>query len=290
MKQQIKRVLQQINDQSGIQEIKSVSGGDINEAFYVKTEEQTYFMKGNQNVPSHFFKAEASGLEAIRHTQTVSVPEVYYYDEPDENEIGMMALEWIEASSTYDSSEKLGEKLALMHKQTADHYGFGEPTFVGELDQPNEWKDSWVEYYRDNRLHHQYLIGKENGRINGKRQKRMETLLTHLDKFVPAEPSASLLHGDLWGGNYLTSKEGEPFLIDPSIVYGDPQFEIAFTELFGGFAPSFYSSYQQVSPLYSEYKEVKPLYQLFYLLVHLNIFGEMYGSSVDRILKKYIGN
>ncbi|MCP3027508.1 fructosamine kinase family protein [Halobacillus sp. A5] len=292
MKQQIERVLNQIGDHSAIREIKPVSGGDINDAFYTATDERSYFMKGNRNVPSHFFKAEAAGLEAIRQTQTVSVPEVYYYDEPEPDETALIALEWIDGNGNgpSQSSEKLGRNLALMHQHTAKNYGFSEDTFVGELDQPNDWKDSWVEYYRDNRLYRQYKLGMRNGRISGKRQDRLENLLSHLEDFIPMHPASALLHGDLWGGNYLTSSSGEPYLIDPSVLFGDPQFEIAFTELFGGFASSFYSSYQQVTPLSKEYEEVKPIYQLFYLLVHLNIFGETYGSGVDRILKKYIGS
>ncbi|GGF21365.1 aminoglycoside phosphotransferase [Halobacillus andaensis] len=289
MRQHIERVVRQMNDHSTIKEIRPVSGGDINEAFYVATENQTYFIKGNQNVPSHFFKAEAMGLEAIRETETAAVPKVYYYDEPAEGEVGMIALEWIEGKESAQSSEILGQKLARMHQHTSNHYGFGNPTFVGELDQPNDWKESWVEYYRENRLRHQYKLALKNGRLGTQRREKLEKLIYQLERFIPASPSASLLHGDLWGGNYLTGADGEPYLIDPSILYGDPSFELAFTELFGGFSSSFYAAYEQISPLRSDYEEVKPVYQLFYLLVHLNLFGESYGPSVDRILQKYIG-
>lgn len=82
---------------------------------------------------------------------------------------------------------------------------------------------------------------------------------------------------------------GEPYLIDPAVFYGEREFELAFTELFGGFSPRFYAAYRDVQPLSDDYEEVRPLYQLYYLLVHLNLFGESYGPSVDRILRYYVG-
>lgn len=85
----------------------------------------------------------------------------------------------------------------------------------------------------------------------------------------------------------MIGKEGNPYLIDPSILYGDHELDIAFTELFGGFSQRFYDSYTSVLPLSDTYNDKKELYQLYYLLVHLNMFGESYGSSVDRILKRY---
>ena len=127
------------------------------------------------------------------------------------------------------------------------------------------------------------------GTIKGNRYHLLTKLLERLEEWIPHHPSASLLHGDLWGGNWMNGADGKPYLIDPSILYGDHAFELAFTELFGGFSPSFYRAYEDVFPLPAEYENQKPLYQLFYLLVHLNMFGESYGGSVDRILKRYVG-
>jgi len=87
----------------------------------------------------------------------------------------------------------------------------------------------------------------------------------------------------------MTGQGGEPYLIDPSVLYGDHAFEIAFTELFGGYSDAFYRAYQEQFPLPEHYEEIKEIYQLYYLLVHLNLFGEAYGGSVDRILKYYVG-
>ncbi|WP_163527516.1 fructosamine kinase family protein [Halobacillus ihumii] len=292
MKQVIQTSLQRLGDQSAIQAISKVSGGDINEAFYVRTDRDEYFVKGNNNVPPHFFKIEALGLERIAQTNTIHVPKVYDYNQPRVGETGFLVMEWIKGDEAGPShtAEQLGANLANMHKHTAEYFGFDQPTFIGELTQDNHWRESWVEYFRDDRLQPQLQLGIEHKTLPPKRQERLEQLIDQLDQLLSHYPSPSLLHGDLWGGNYLVGRRGIPYLIDPSILYGDHAFELAFTELFGGFSPAFYAAYQEVMPLPHEYEDMKPLYQLYYLLVHLNMFGESYGSSVDRILARYTKN
>ncbi|WP_281658929.1 fructosamine kinase family protein [Halobacillus sp. Cin3] len=282
----IEKTLSTIGDESRIQKQTAVSGGDINQAFYVQTERQAYFIKTNAGVPSHFFQAEAEGLQTIQQTKTIRVPSVYHYDMPENREPAALVMEWIESGNRNDHAA-LGRQLAHMHKHTSNSYGYGAPTFVGRLDQPNTWAPSWVDYYRTCRLGAQLDIGISKKRMTNKRRKRMEALMSRLDQYLPAHPEASLLHGDLWGGNYMMDEHGQPVLIDPSILYGDHAFELAFTEVFGGFPADFYNHYQEVFPLPEQYEEIKPLYQLFYLLAHLNMFGESYGPAVDRILKHY---
>lgn len=284
----IQRTLHKIQDHSAIKEVRQVSGGDINRSYYVETMNHQYFMKGNEQVPPHFFRAEAQGLQLIKDTNTVKVPSVYHYDEPENGEEAMIAMDWINPSPM-DASEQLGHNLAQMHEQTAQKYGYGSPTFVGTLDQPNAWCSFWVDYYRNYRLKKQMNYAKSIKRLPKVREERLEKLLERLEEWVPKHPKASLLHGDLWGGNWMTGEDHEPYLIDPSVLYGDHAFEIAFTELFGGFPKNFYEEYEEQFPLPDHYEDLKPLYQLFYLLVHLNMFGESYGSSVDTILKRYVG-
>ncbi|QHT48221.1 fructosamine kinase family protein [Bacillus sp. SB49] len=288
MKELVGDILRKLDDDAPIMTIDTVSGGDINEALFVETEKQDYFFKLNQQVPSHFFRVEAEGLKRIRESRSIRVPEVYYFDEPENGEPGALAMEWIHSGKLKPASE-LGRQIAQMHKQTGEAYGFGEPTFVGQLDQPNDWCSAWTDYYADFRLKSQLQYGISNGRITGQRRSRLEQLIAFLDRWVPAHPQASLLHGDLWGGNWMADENGSPCLIDPSVLYGDPCFDLAMTELFGGFPSEFLHHYREVADLPPHYHDTKPIYQLFYLLVHLNIFGESYGGQVDRILKHYAG-
>src|SRR5699024_8054815 len=124
---------------------------------------------------------------------------------------------------------------------------------------------------------------------HGKRRKRLNTLIDRLDERIPEDVPASYLHGDICDGNWIDGKDGQPYLIDPSFLYGDRHFEIAFSDMFGRLSYQYYESYKSSYPLLDLYNDVKPLYQLYYLLVHLNLFGELYGAQVDRILEYYIG-
>lgn len=287
MKQIVKQTLQAIDDQSTIKNIQKIHGGSINESYKIETTKSVYFMKYQSDPPPNFFYREKNGLQIIRDTQTISVPHVYYYS--DEKKSAFLLLEWVHGEKTQKTESLLGERLAKMHATKNEKHGFQEDTYIGILPQPNELFTNWVEYYRHKRIQAQFDVGRKQNLIYGKREQKLEKIIIDLDKWIPENVSASLLHGDLWGGNWICGDQGIPYLIDPSILYGDRHFELAFTELFGGFSTEFYDAYQEAYPIAAYYDDVKRLYQLYYLLVHLNLFGEMYGNQVDSILDYYIG-
>ncbi|KGX93829.1 fructosamine kinase [Pontibacillus halophilus JSM 076056 = DSM 19796] len=288
MERVIQHALLQLGDSSNLRSIRSVEGGDINQAAYVETEENAYFVKTNQNVPRHFFRVEAKGLKEIEASQSIAVPKVYYYDEPVRGSKGALVMEWIEGASTKDTKRRLGEQVALLHSSYGDKFGYEEDSFMGLLPQPNDWYEDWIDYYHDGRLVPQFNMAKERHYLPEDRKQRLLKLMERLPNWIDSSVQPSLLHGDLWGGNWMAGPEGKPYLIDPSVLYGDRCFELAFTELFGGFSKEFYEGYKEILPIPDHYSESKAVYQLFYLLAHLNLFGEMYGTHVDRILKRYV--
>ena len=103
-----------------------------------------------------------------------------------------------------------------------------------------------------------------------------------------SEESPSLLHGDLWGGNYLVGEKGNVFLIDPAVYYGHREADLAMTSLFEGFSPDFYSAYQEEYPLPVGFEEREKLYQLYHILNHLNLFGGSYYQQVIQLLYFYL--
>jgi len=287
LKPLLQNALENIGDGSQINVIRTVSGGDINDAFFVETKGGRYFVKYNRNMQEGFFLSEAKGLESIRKTGAIAVPNVYEVLE-NKNE-GILVMEWIAGDRKPHTEEELGRGVARLHSTKEKQFGLAEDTFIGTLPQPNGWYDRWIDYYRDRRLIPQCSLAEKNKRMPSERRAKLMRLCDTLEKWLPKDCDASLLHGDLWGGNWIAGPNGRPFLIDPSVFYGHAEFEVAFTEMFGGFSQAFYHSYEEICPLSPEYNERKPLYQLYYLLVHLNLFGESYGVSVDRILKRYVG-
>ena len=285
----IKSTLYQMDSTASLHAYYPVSGGDMNEAYYVRTDRGEFFVKLNREVESSFFEFEETGLMKLRKAEAIDVPEVYGVVIDPETQVPTLWMEWIEGERNHQTDKWLGERLAALHQTIGEKFGWEGKSFIGKLEQQNVFTTDWLTYYRDFRIAGQLEFGRARGTITGKREKRLVQLMEEMERIVPLEPAASLLHGDLWGGNWMVGKGGNPYLIDPSVLYGDHEFELSFTELFGGFSNVFYEAYESVFPVSNTYEERKPLYQLYYLLVHLNMFGEVYGGSVDRILKWYVG-
>ncbi len=97
-------------------------------------------------------------------------------------------------------------------------------------------------------------------------------------------PAPSLLHGDLWGGNWGATTDGEPVIFDPAVYFGDREADIAMTRLFGGFPDAFYVAYRDTSPWPDGHRTRCELYNLYHVVNHLNLFGGGYlGQAVASI-------
>lgn len=284
-------VLEQAGDESPIESISTVGGGDINHAARVTTEKGRYFVKWHQSPPPHFFECEARGLSLLREAGSTRVPEVIGQSRLPNSQTSFLILEWIDRNGgKYSAARDLGEQLARQHRQTRSHYGLEYDNYIGQLPQPNTRKRTWISFYRSERLGAQRDLAEQRGHLPAARARRLDKLMEQLDRWIDERYcQPSLLHGDLWGGNWMVSLSGEPVLIDPAVYYGDREADLAMTALFGGFPPDFYKAYNEVFPFAPGYEDRQPLYQLYYLLVHLNLFGESYGGRVDSILKRYVG-
>ena len=93
------------------------------------------------------------------------------------------------------------------------------------------------------------------------------------------QPQPSLLHGDLWGGNWLAGRDGTPWIFDPCVYYGDREADIAMTHLFGGFGASFYRAYESAWPLPPGHEVRRDLYNLYHVINHANLFGGGYAQQ-----------
>ena len=232
------------------------------------------------------FAAEADGLEAISRTNTIRVPDVVATGQDDAN--AFLALEWL----TFERADavietRLGEQLAELHHVTAEQFGWHRDNTIGLTLQKNDWADDWPSFFYKQRLSFQLELAATNG-FAGELQERGTRLLRRLPiYFEQAEFGASLLHGDLWGGNWACS-DGDPVLFDPAAYFGDREMDIAMTRLFGGFSKSFYDAYESSWPLPDGYKNRQHLYQLYYVLNHLNLFGSAYYASSLKLIDELL--
>ncbi|MDY7395114.1 fructosamine kinase family protein [Aureibaculum sp. 2210JD6-5] len=262
------------------------SGGDISQAFIISAEKQEYFLKINSNFDAlAMFKAEQVGLDFIAQTQTIKTPKIIDCGKFEAS--AYLLLEYIPSKLPTDKDfEKLGRQLASLHLKSQDKFGLGSNNFIGSLPQSNQKHKDWIIFYAKERLLPQFELAVKNNLLGDNEIPQelqiMETLYRFFGKVKPA-----LLHGDLWSGNYLIATDGEPYLIDPAVYYGHNEVDIAMTKQFGGFPPAFYKAYHEVIPKTKHYENCMKLYQLYYLLVHLNLFGSSYYNSVKQIVKNY---
>lgn len=258
-----------------------VAGGDISRAYRLETSAGALFLKWRPDAPAGFFAAEAQGLELLARARSAGGPRL---PRPIAWEDDFLVLEWIQSGSG-DAAAELGRQLACLHRSTAPEFGLAQDNFIGLLPQGNGPLPSWAEFYAQRRLRAQAAEARRRGRWGPEREERLEAICARLEDWLPDEPPA-LVHGDLWAGNCMTAASGEPVLVDPAPYYGSREVDLAMSELFGGFAPAFYAAYHQAFPQQPGWPRRRDLYQLYYLLVHLNHFGEAYGRGVDAALAR----
>ncbi|WP_298534708.1 fructosamine kinase family protein [uncultured Algibacter sp.] len=269
-----------------ITKVTPVSGGDISTAYCITTKNNLYFLKTN-GAPNAMamFQKETHGLKYIAKTNTIKTPQVIACDNFEKE--AFLLMEFIESKQAIrEDYNALGEQLAQLHKCSAEHFGLIGNNFIGSLPQSNTTHASWVDFYTHERLVPQLQLAKQKGLIQDSECPPTAQIKEKLNPYF-ANIKPSLLHGDLWGGNYLISKAGDPYLIDPAVYFGHHEVDIAMTKLFGGFNTTFYESYHTYFPLEDNTSHRIKIYQLYYLLVHLNMFGSSYYSSVASILKKF---
>lgn len=271
-----------------------VSGGDINAASLLTLSDgTTLFLKENRKSLSLMFAAEADGLEALRSVRefpdscSPPVPKPLAWG-TDQNR-SFLLIETVEGGSL-KSARGFGTSLAALHRLGRSRQcGFHSDNWIGSTPQSNTFGDSWHDFFAHRRLEFQWKLAVQNGFGDSGTGRAMQSVLSRLSSLLP-EPDGgqpSLLHGDLWGGNWMAGSDGRAWLIDPAVYYGHREADLAMTQLFGGFPAGFFEGYQESWPLEPGFPERKDLYNLYHLLNHLNLFGGSYYSSVRSIIRKY---
>lgn len=259
---------------------RAVGGGSINAAHVLESDGAAYFVKLNDARLLDMFEAEAAGLEEMRAARAVRVPHAVCRGVSGKQ--CYLVLEYIPLGGK-GGGRKLGEQLAALHHKQWNQFGWTRDNTIGSTPQPNTPDSDWVNFYRQQRLGFQYRLAGSNG-AGGRLLDAGERLMEQLDAFFSDyEPVPSLLHGDLWGGNWSTDRDGNPVIFDPAVYYGDREADIAMTELFGGFPGDFYSAYDESWPLDAGYATRKTLYKLYHVLNHFNLFGGGYLSQAEHM-------
>lgn len=260
-------------------------GGDINSCYKITCASgKVYAIKTNS--ASKFpdmFKREKEGLELLTSVSGVTTPCVISTFDADET--SFLVLEYIDEQHE-NPNAVFGEILAKMHAQNVGSYGLQNNNYIGSLIQVNDFETSWHEFYSKHRLIHMFKLAFDKYQLSDNSAKQLERLCNRLNEiFPPSKPS--LLHGDLWNGNVLHNAQNGWFLIDPAVYYGHPEMDLGMMKLFGGFSDECYQAYMIHGKVEPDWQSRLEFTQLYPLLVHLNLFGMSYWSSIESTLSRF---
>lgn len=267
--------------------IRPISGGSINGAFQIATDSNNrWFAKFNDahHFP-HLFVTESRGLSLLQQTGIFHTPNTIACTQIGNTQV--LILDWIdEGPQTPAFWHNFGESLARLHQTTSPFFGLEENNYMGALPQDNTPSSEWVEFFMQNRLIPQIQLAANKGLLDKTFLKHFERLYNFLPEIFPPEPP-SLLHGDLWSGNFLCNANSAPVLIDPAVYYGHRSIDLGMTTLFGGFDPVFYDAYHHHYPLPANHRLQWQISNLYPLLIHLNLFGRSYLSNIFHTIQHF---
>jgi protein-ribulosamine 3-kinase len=274
---------------SGIESILPVSGGCISEALKLELDSgKIFFLKLNNSNPGDMFIKEAHGLNELYKANTIRIPKVIHF------ESSFILIEFIRQNKKAENFyEEFGRKFAELHKFTGENFGFYEDNYIGSNVQENipdkNEKNNWIEFYFNKRILFQLKLAEKNGFATKELITKINSIESKIGNILSgSEEQPSLLHGDLWSGNFIADENGNASLIDPAVYYGHREADLAMTKLFGGFNSEFYHSYNEYFPLPAGYDYRENIYKLYHILNHLNLFGRGYYSQALALLNFYL--
>ncbi|MBS3744861.1 MAG: fructosamine kinase family protein [Wenzhouxiangellaceae bacterium] len=265
-------------------EFRAVSGGSIAGSWRLESAGRRAFVKTMPDAQAAMLDAERDGLERLAESGAIATPAVLGHGAADDS--AWLALEWLELRPlTASASATLGRQLAELHRCRAETFGLENDNFIGATPQPNTRMADWTEFLFEHRLGFQLeLLSESRSDIDADLKRRLhEAWQARLAGYAPA---ASLLHGDLWGGNAAALPDGQPALFDPAVHYGDRECDLAMADLFGGFDAAFFDAYAEQWPLEPGWRLRRDFYQLYHLLNHANLFGGHYVSASRRLIDR----
>jgi len=249
-----------------VQSATRIAGGDLSfVARLTLAEGYSIIAKRGSRV-----REEALMLEAMRATG-VSIPQVLGVEDT------ILLMEELPTGGRLARSwAHLAETLDRLHASSQMAYGWDRDYGFGELLIENGPASNWVDFWADRRLrcHIPYL--------SSHLAQRIERLADRLGDHISQNPTPSLLHGDLWGGNILIYQDEISGLIDPACYHGDREVDLAMLSLFDQPPPIFY----EACGLDQGWEARQPVYRLWPLLVHLRLFGGSYHQQTGACLEQ----
>ncbi|MBX7222200.1 MAG: fructosamine kinase family protein [Blastocatellia bacterium] len=265
--------------------IAPLSGGCVGEVYRVWLKDGSSVVAKVDQSKQAVLSCEGFMLNYLRKSTTLPVPQVLFSSNQ------LLVMEFLPGSSSFSPQAEVhaAQLLAGLHSIRAHQFGFEQSTLIGGLAQPNPWSDSWITFFREQRLLFMAREAFRVGHLSSGQLTSIETLALQLDTLLEEPEAPALIHGDVWSGNVLALSDHITGFLDPAIYFGHPEIELAFITLFGTFGDRFFSTYHEIRPIQPGFFETRrDVYNLYPLLVHARLFGGSYAQSVERTVKRFL--
>ena len=263
--------------------IRPLSGGSVGDVYRIELPAETLVAKVDTR-PQPNLDVEGYMLTYLAENSELPVPQLRFASP----ELLLMTFEPGESRFSAETQAHAAELLAALHHISAPQFGLERDTLIGSLHQPNRQHDSWIDFFREQRLRHFGRMAVEERAMPLAVLHRLERFAGQLERWLVEPDRPSLIHGDVWTTNVLAQGGRVTAFIDPAIYFADPEIELAFTTLFGTFGEPFFERYGSIRPIRDGFfEERRDIYNLYPLLVHVRLFGGGYVGSVDQTLRRF---
>jgi len=264
---------------------RTLGGGSVHRAARLDTEAAPVFVKRNVAACADMFAAEAEALAALAAAGGVRVPAPLAHGTLAGQ--AYLVTEFVEPAGSAGDPAAFGRGLARLHACRAEAFGWPRDNYIGTTPQRNGWCGTWPRFWRERRLGHQLDLAERDG--HGRVADRGRRLAERVDDLLADHaPAASLLHGDLWGGNHGYDRGGVGVVFDPASYYGDREADLAMTRLFDRLPAPFYRGYEAEWPLPAGHDVRATLYNLYHVLNHAHLFGGGYVAQAAGMIESLL--
>lgn len=290
----VKRTLQQhLDDKSFELTAEPLAGGDSHQNYVLTLNfdqnsasnklPKYFFIKANSS--ADILESEFKSLRSIGELLPSYYPKALFTEREDNLSILVMSYHHL-SPITPSNAADAGRDLARHHRISHDKFGWSMNNYIGLTPQTNEWNESWITFFREQRLLPMMRRALDQG-LPSIKANQIKQSVDRLDKLLSHNVTPSLIHGDLWSGNFGFDKTTNKMLFyDPAPYFGDREVDIAMTTLFGKQPQSFYQAYQAEWPLAVGYEERICVYNLYHALNHFVLFGSSYIGLIDYCLNQ----
>lgn len=158
---------------------RPMGGGCIGEVYRAELSSGMSVVAKVDRAGESHLEREAYMLRYLREKSELPVPEVYHSSER------ILLMEFMPGGGDVSGAQvHAAELLASLHGVTAGAYGHERDTLIGSLSQPNPWTESWVEFFRDQRLLYLAEVANEAGTLPANLRDRIEKLAGRLGELL----------------------------------------------------------------------------------------------------------